>query len=48
MSAARSEPAFELTTHRIEALGDGVFAIAMTLLILGIRVPVLHGEPARP
>ncbi len=44
MGAARSEPAFELTTHRIEALGDGVFAIAMTLLILEIRVPVLHGK----
>lgn len=30
-----------LTKHRIEALTDGVFAIAMTLLILEIKVPVL-------
>jgi len=41
---ARNEPQFDLSTHRIEALGDGVFAIAMTLLILEIKVPVLHGE----
>lgn len=27
--------------HRIEALADGVFAIAMTLLILELRVPLL-------
>ncbi len=35
-----------LSTRRIEALSDGVFAIAMTLLILDIRVPQLgsaHG-----
>lgn len=30
-----------MKTSRIEALSDGVFAIAMTLLILGIRVPDL-------
>ena len=28
-----------LTKHRIETLTDGIFAIAMTLLILGIEVP---------
>jgi uncharacterized membrane protein len=27
--------------QRIEAISDGVFAIAMTLLILDIKVPVL-------
>lgn len=27
-------------SHRIEALADGVFAIAMTLLVLDIRVPL--------
>jgi uncharacterized membrane protein len=51
MSAAKGEPDFELSTHRVEALGDGVFAIAMTLLILEIRLPNLHeptpGELAR-
>jgi len=27
-------------THRIEALADAVFAIAMTLLVLDIRIPL--------
>lgn len=27
-------------SHRIEALADGVFAIAMTLLVLDIRLPL--------
>ena len=27
-------------THRIEELADGVFAIAMTLLVLDIRIPL--------
>lgn len=38
-----------LSTHRIEALSDGVFSIAMTLLILDIRVPVvslISGQPS--
>lgn len=30
-----------LSASRIEALSDGVFAIAMTLLIFGLKVPVL-------
>lgn len=31
--------------HRIEALNDGIFAIAMTLLVLGIEVPQQHDLP---
>lgn len=44
MSDGQNAPQFNLHTNRIEALGDGVFAIVMTLLILEIKVPVLHGE----
>jgi uncharacterized membrane protein len=35
------------SVSRIEALSDGIFAVAMTLLVLNLRVPVnqaLHGE----
>jgi uncharacterized membrane protein len=41
---SKNEPQFELETNRIEALGDGLFSIAMTVLILEITVPTLHGE----
>lgn len=30
---------FHLTTHRLEALADGIFAIAMTLLVLNLTLP---------
>lgn len=33
-----------LTTRRIESLTDGIFAIAMTLLVLSIRLPGTSGE----
>lgn len=35
----------EKETSRVEAFSDGVFAIALTLLILGIKVPDLD-DPA--
>ena len=34
---------FHMTTNRIEALTDGIFAIAMTLLVLALAVPDISG-----
>ncbi|MBI5679360.1 MAG: DUF1211 domain-containing protein [Methanobacterium sp.] len=34
---------FHMTTNRIEALTDGIFAIAMTLLVLALAVPDITG-----
>lgn len=36
-----------LPTTRLETLADGIFAIAMTLLVLSIDVPVLPGNPSQ-
>ncbi len=33
------DPVGAMSTHRVEALADGVFAIIMTLLVFDIRVP---------
>ena len=33
--------AFELGKNRVEALSDGIFAIAMTILVLGFKLPSL-------
>lgn len=38
-------PTATADTRRIEALSDGVFAVAMTLLIIDIRVPELTFKP---
>jgi len=39
----RSEGKTDLTTKRIEALTDGIFAIAMTLLVLTLELPEVGG-----
>lgn len=38
MSTSNTAPPY-LNANRLETLGDGVFAIAMTVLVLGIQVP---------
>ena len=39
LTNARGDPLVNLKTGRVEALSDGVFAIAMTILVLNISVP---------
>ena len=41
-----SDPAGALGTARVAALCDGVFAIAMTILVLSIAVPMAEIVPA--
>lgn len=36
--------AFGFTVERVSALSDGVFAVAITLLVLSIAVPDIHGN----
>jgi len=43
-SSKRTVPA--LSTKRIQALTDGIFAIAMTLLVLNLKVPSITGGSA--
>ncbi len=37
-----------MTTRRIETLVDGIFAIAMTLIVLSINLPVISGKVTDP
>jgi uncharacterized membrane protein len=39
---------FHMTTNRIEALTDGIFAIAMTLLVLALAVPDIIEPVSNP
>ncbi len=39
-----SDNPFELGKNRIEALSDGIFAVAMTILVLGFKLPDLPAD----
>src|SRR5579872_2835308 len=38
----------DMPTSRIEAFSDGIFAVILTLLVLEIHVPELHGTNLGP
>lgn len=38
------EEKIAVSTHRLEALGDGLFAIVMTLMVLELKIPEWEGE----
>ena len=42
MSSSTSGPAGTFSSHRIEALADGVFAVAMTLLVIDLKLADAH------
>jgi uncharacterized membrane protein len=44
----REAPAYRLTSGRLEAFSDGVFAIAVTLLILNVQLPPSTAPGALP
>ena len=41
ISAKRNAMKIALSTNRVEALTDGVFAIVMTLLVLELSIPMV-------
>ncbi|MBS0446603.1 MAG: DUF1211 domain-containing protein [Proteobacteria bacterium] len=39
MEPAAADDGFTLSAHRIEALSDGIYAVAMTLLVIDLKLP---------
>jgi uncharacterized membrane protein len=45
MTVSVNTPANLLSKHRLEALTDGIFAVAMTLLVIELKIPeAVHGK----
>lgn len=44
---SESEKKLEMKSVRLEALGDGIFAIAMTIMVLELRLPEIEGDGLR-
>ncbi len=40
--ASENRPVTGLSTNHLEAFSDGVFAVAITLLVLNLQVPLLY------
>lgn len=36
-----------MSSGRLEALGDGIFSVAMTILVIELKIPVVHGNSLR-
>jgi uncharacterized membrane protein len=47
MDHLNSGSTLQLSKHRIEALVDGIFAVAMTLLVIELRLPEHLGSDAQ-
>jgi uncharacterized membrane protein len=47
MDYLNSGSTLQLSKHRIEALVDGIFAVAMTLLVIELRLPEHLGSDAQ-
>ena len=47
IGASPGEPTSAMSTNRLESFSDGVFAVAITLLVLGIDVPRCRARRAR-
>lgn len=33
-----------MSSGRLEALGDGIFSVAMTILVIELKIPIVHGN----